>query len=38
MKNKAQRKAEIESTLKAIGLYSEEAVSLPLGTRAQENK
>ena len=24
MKNKAQRKAEIESTLKAIGLYTEE--------------
>ena len=27
MKNKAQLKAEIESTLKAIDLYSEDAVN-----------
>ena len=37
MKNKSQLKTEIESTLKAIGLYSEEAVSLLLGTCAQES-
>ena len=37
MKNKAQRKTEIESTLKAIDLYSDEAVSLMLGTCAQES-
>ena len=37
MKNKAQRKAGIESTLKAIDLYSDEAVNLLLGTCAQES-
>ena len=37
MKNKAQIKSEIESTLKAIGLHSEEAVNLLLGTCAQES-
>ena len=37
MKNKAQLKTEIEATLEAIGLYSEEAVNLLLGTCAQES-
>ena len=37
MKNKAQLKVETESTLKAIDLYSDEAVSLMLGTCAQES-
>ena len=37
MKNKAQLKTEIEATLKDIGLYSEEAINLLLGTCAQES-
>lgn len=37
MKNKAQLKAELEATLKAIDLYSNEAVNLLLGTCAQES-
>lgn len=37
MKSKAQLKSEIESTLTAIDLHSDEAVNLLLGTCAQES-